>query len=56
MDATKYCPSCGAALEPNVRFCGACGHPVAASSAETPTGNQPPAPPPTRRTPCKPLW
>lgn len=46
MDATKYCPSCGAALEPNVRFCGACGHPVAASSAGTPTGDQPPAPPP----------
>lgn len=47
MDATKYCQSCGAALEPNVRFCGACGQPVVADAGgAAPAGGQPPVPPP----------
>ncbi len=50
MDPTKYCQSCGAALEPNVRFCGACGQPVAAATASSagfaPMGGQPAVPPP----------
>jgi hypothetical protein len=46
MDVTRYCQSCGAALAPHGRFCGACGHPVATTATEPPAGGQPPLPPP----------
>lgn len=46
MDAPKYCPSCGAALEPNARFCGSCGQPVqAAPTAAALAGGRPAEPP-----------
>jgi predicted component of type VI protein secretion system len=31
--AGKFCPSCGAALEPGIAFCGECGHQLAAAPA-----------------------
>lgn len=49
MGPTKCCQSCGAALASEARFCGACGHPVAASpvgSNEAPSSGGPPREPP----------
>jgi hypothetical protein len=47
VEPTGYCQNCGAPLEPNVRFCGACGYPVAASpAAAPPSANQAEVPPP----------
>ena len=47
MEPTRYCPNCGAELEPKARFCAACGQPVPqAAGAPPPSASQPDLPPP----------
>ncbi|MEZ4359752.1 MAG: protein kinase [Kofleriaceae bacterium] len=39
------CPSCNAALEPNARFCGVCGHPLSPAKQAAPAARPPTASP-----------
>jgi predicted amidophosphoribosyltransferase len=40
------CPTCGAGLVPDAKFCGACGTPTATAAAPQPPAPQPAAPQP----------
>ena len=58
MSTARYCPHCGAELDPMARFCGACGQPAAppseAAAPPPPVQGPPSVPPPPWEMPAGP--